>query len=539
MISFLTAYLTGCSLTSLPDDVRKSIGQTESGITDGTARLANTKTIQQENYIRHTNSGYIANKAIIQNENDFLPPIFSSQIQIDKQFFGIRSVATGLTDLVYIPTLLDFNSNASSNNDGCADVRITQQEGNLIDLLNLIGSRCDLSWIYREGKIILSDTETKIWPIKGIPGDVQVQNQINNNSGAQSQSGANGISIGSSNGGGSAGQSQVQSQQTSIQTIAFNLQDNLWKNLHDSIKSVLSPTGKLNVSPSTSSVTVTDKPSILLRVDRLIKSQNDIMKRQVQIDVQVLNVDVEAQDNYGINWGLVLNGADAQFTINGQAVSQIPSAAGNGEAITTFTKSAVFIPTNTTQAFTLGTASGNLNGSSLIINALSSITKTSLVTSTAVTTLSNQPVPVQFIDQISYLASAQSTISGQGGLSQVSLTPGQITTGFSLNILPVIQSDSSVFLQLSINISALKRIAQFTSGGSSLQLPETLQRNIMQKAVIRSGDTFVVTGFDSDEKAINNSGVGGAYNWLLGGGVSADRKRTRMVILVTPRVVNI
>lgn len=539
MISFLTAYLTGCSLTSLPDDVRKSIGQTESGITDGTARLANTKTIQQENYIRHTNSGYIANKAIIQNENDFLPPIFSSQIQIDKQFFGIRSVATGLTDLVYIPTLLDFTSNASSNNDGCADVRITQQEGNLIDLLNLIGSRCDLSWIYREGKIILSDTETKIWPIKGIPGDVQVQNQINNNSGAQSQSGANGISIGSSNGGGSAGQSQVQSQQTSIQTIAFNLQDNLWKNLHDSIKSVLSPTGKLNVSPSTSSVTVTDKPSILLRVDRLIKSQNDIMKRQVQIDVQVLNVDVEAQDNYGINWGLVLNGADAQFTINGQAVSQIPSAAGNGEAITTFTKSAVFIPTNTTQAFTLGTASGNLNGSSLIINALSSITKTSLVTSTAVTTLSNQPVPVQFIDQISYLASAQSTISGQGGLSQVSLTPGQITTGFSLNILPVIQSDSSVFLQLSINISALKRIAQFTSGGSSLQLPETLQRNIMQKAVIRSGDTFVVTGFDSDEKAINNSGVGGTYNWLLGGGVSADRKRTRMVILVTPRVVNI
>lgn len=539
MISFLTAYLTGCSLTSLPDDVRKSIGQTESGITDGTARLANTKTIQQENYIRHTNSGYIANKAIIQNENDFLPPIFSSQIQIDKQFFGIRSVATGLTDLVYIPTLLDFTSNASSNNDGCADVRITQQEGNLIDLLNLIGSRCDLSWIYREGKIILSDTETKIWPIKGIPGDVQVQNQINNNSGAQSQSGANGISIGSSNGSGSAGQSQVQSQQTSIQTIAFNLQDNLWKNLHDSIKSVLSPTGKLNVSPSTSSVTVTDKPSILLRVDRLIKSQNDIMKRQVQIDVQVLNVDVEAQDNYGINWGLVLNGADAQFTINGQAVSQIPSAAGNGEAITTFTKSAVFIPTNTTQAFTLGTASGNLNGSSLIINALSSITKTSLVTSTAVTTLSNQPVPVQFIDQISYLASAQSTISGQGGLSQVSLTPGQITTGFSLNILPVIQSDSSVFLQLSINISALKRIAQFTSGGSSLQLPETLQRNIMQKAVIRSGDTFVVTGFDSDEKAINNSGVGGAYNWLLGGGVSADRKRTRMVILVTPRVVNI
>lgn len=536
----LAVYLTSCSITSLPGDVRKSIGQTESGIANGTAKLVNAKTVQQNNYIKHTNNGYFGNKAIIQNDTDFLPPIFSSQIQIDKQFFGIRTIATGITDLTHVPAILDFTANASNNNDGCGDVRITQQEGSLIDLLNIIGSRCDLSWTYREGKIIFSDTETKTWSIKGIPGDIQVQNQINNNSGAQSQSGANGTSIGLSGngGGGSTSQSQVQSQQTSLQTIAFNLQDNLWKNLQDSIKAVLSPTGKLNVSPSTSSVTVTDKPSILLRVDRLIKSQNDIMKRQVQIDVQVLNVDVEAQDNYGINWNLVLNGANAKFTINGQAVSQGPSAVGNGEAVTSLITSPVFIPTNTTQAFAIGATSGDLNGSSLVINALSTITKTSLVTSTAVTTLSNQPVPVQFIDQLSYLASSQSTISGQGGLAQNSLTPGQITTGFSLNVLPVIQSDNLVFLQLSINISALKKIAQFTSSGSSLQLPETLQRNLMQKAVIRSGDTFVVTGFDSEEQAINNSGVGSAYNWLLGGGVSAGKKRTRMVILVTPRVVN-
>src|SRR6185437_49407 len=393
------------------------------------------------------------------------------------------------------------------NNDGCADVRITQQDGNLIDLLNLIGSRCDLSWTYRDGKIILSDTETKTWPVKGIPGDVQVQNQISNNSGVQSQSGANGASIGggSGGGGGSTGQSQAGSQQSSTQNIAFNLQNSLWTNLQDSVKSVLSPSGKLNISPSTSSITVTDKPSVLLRVDRLMRSQNDIMKRQVQIDVQVLNVDVEAQDNYGINWGLALNGANAKFSINGQAVSQSSSMDG-----VKFVASPVFVPTNTTQAFTIGATSGDLNGSSLVINALSTITKTSLVTSTAVTTLSNQPVPVQFIDQLSYLASVQNTISGQGGLSQVSLTPGQITTGFSLNVLPVIQSDNSVFLQLSINISALKKIAQYTSNGSSLQLPETLQRNLMQKAVIRSGDTFVVTGFDSTEQAINNTGVGGA-----------------------------
>jgi type IVB pilus formation R64 PilN family outer membrane protein len=524
--------LVSCSITSLPGDVRKSIGQTESGIADGNAQAANAKNIKQNNFIQHTNVGYFGNQAITQTDTDFLPPIFSNQIQIDKQFFGVRGIASGITDLTRVPTVLDIANNDVSN-EGCNDIRVTQQEGNLIDLLNLIGARCDLGWSYRDGKIVLSDTETKTWIVKGIPGDIQVNNQISNSTGMQSQSGGGG-SIGGGSGGGGGGQSQSQGQQSATQSTAFNLQNNLWENLRDALKSILSKNGKLSISPATSSVMVTDKPSALLRVDRYMKNQNDIMKRQVQIDVQVLNVDVDAADNYGINWNLVLKNSNASFSINGQAVTQANSGTGTGTI-----PSPIFVPTATTQAFTIGATSGNLDGSQLVINALSSVTKTSLVTSTAVTTLSNQPVPVQFVDQQAYLASVQNTISGQSSLSQTTLTPGQLTTGFSLNLLPVVQGDGMVYMQLSINISILKNMAQFSTNGSSLELPNTLQRNLMQKAVVRAGDTFVVTSFDSDSLELTNSGVGGAYNWILGGGVSASKARTRMVILVTPRVVNI
>lgn len=532
MVLTASGWLASCSMTSLPSDVRKSIGQTESGIAVGNAKLANAKNIQQNNFIQHTNIGYFGNQAISQTDTDFLPPVFSNQIQIDKQFFGIRSIATGITDLTRVPTVLDIVGN-DMNNDGCNDIRVTQQDGNLIDLINMIGARCDLGWSYRDGKIVLSDTETKTWIVKGIPGDIQVQNQINNNTGMQSQSGGSGASIGGGSGGGGGGQSQSQGQQSTTQNIAFNLQNSLWDNLRDALKSILSKNGKLSISPATSSLTVTDKPSALLRVDRYMKNQNDIMKRQVQIDVQVLNVDVDAADNYGINWKFALNGTNASFNINGQAVTQANSGSGTGVVT-----SPIFVPTTTTQAFTIGVNSGDLNGSQLVINALSNITKTSLVTSTAVTTLSNQPVPVQFVDQQAYLASVQNTISGQSSLSQTTLTPGQLTTGFSLNLLPVIQGDGMVYMQLSINISALKDMAQYSTNGASVQLPNTLQRNLMQKAVVRSGDTFVVTSFDSDASALTNSGVGGVYNWILGGGVSASKTRTRMVILVTPRVVN-
>jgi type IVB pilus formation R64 PilN family outer membrane protein len=525
--------LLGCSITSLPSDVRDSVKQTESGIAEANKSLSHASTVRKDNYIKHSNSGYFGNQAIIKQDADFLPAVFSNQIQIDKQFFGMHGIATGLTDLTRVPTVLDLASTVDASSYNCNNIHITQQDGNLIDLLNIIGARCDLGWSYRDGKIVLSDTETKTWAINNIPGDIQVQNQINNSTGIQAQGGGGVSTVGQGGGGGGGSQSQTTGNQTSTQNIAFNLQNNLWQNLQDGVKSMLSKVGKLNVSPSTSSVTVTDRPSVLLRVDRYLKQQNEIMKRQVQIDVQVLNVDVDAADNYGINWKLALNGANASFSINGQAINT------GGTGGSQFVPSPVFVPTNTTQAFTIGATSGDLNGSNLVINALSSITKTSMVTSTAVTTLSNQPVPVQFIDQQSYLASVQNTISGQGGLSQTSLTPGQVTTGFSLNILPVVQSDGKVFLQLSLNISALKKIAQFSTQGASVQLPETIQRNLMQKAVIRSGDTFVVTGFDSDNQAIKNTGVGNAYNWLLGGGISANKIKSRMVVLVTPRVVNI
>lgn len=531
-IMLYSFHLCGCSITNLPSGVRDSIGQTESAITTANSNINNAKSNVNDNFIRHSNTGYFGKQIIIQNEAEFLPPIFSNQIQIDKQFFGLRSISSSITDLTRIPTVLDI-TNSDGSNDSCSDVRITQQDGNLIDLLNVIGARCDIAWSYRDGKLILADTETRTWPVKGIPGDVQVQNQINNNSGVQSQSGASGSSAGQgSSGGATTGQSQSQGQQSAVQTTAFNLENSLWTNLENALKNQISKTGKLSVSPATSSLTVTDKPSVILRINKFMQDQNDKIKRNVIIEIQIMSVDVRATDNYGVNWSTVLTGDNTVFSINGQAVQQ--SVTGGGSA---FVPSPVFVPTNTTQAFTLGVTSGSLSGSQFIINALSTKAQGSLVTSTAVATMSNQPVPLQFIDQQAYLASVSTTQTAQVG-SQTSLTPGQLTTGISLNILPVVEADNKVNLQLSINISALKQMSQYSTQGASIQLPNTLQRNFMQKVVIKSGDTFVVTGFDSDNQSIINTGVGSPTNWWLGGGVSADKVRTRMVMLVTPRVIN-
>ena len=497
--------LFGCSFTHLPSDVQKSISSTESGIDGANRSIAQAKNKREDNFIRHSNTGFFGSQVIVGDNTSMLPPIFNNPIQLDQQYFGLRSISSSITDLTQIPTMIDLSSD---ENDVCRSVRVTQQTGNLIDLLNLIAAKCDIGWTYKGGNLVLSDTQTKTWNIKGIPGDTQVQNQIQNQTGIQGQSGANGTSSGSGGGGGATGQSQANANQSTTQNIAFNLQNNLWQNLKDGIQAIISKTGKVSISPATSSLTVTDRPSVLLRVDQYIHDQNATLKRMVMIDVQVYNVAVTKQDNYGINWNLVLAGAGSSFSVNGAAVT--PGSIG-------------------------GTS---LSGSQLIINALSQQNKTSLVTSTAVTTISNQPVPVQFVNQQSYLSSVSTTVTGSAGTAQTALTPGQLTTGFSLNILPVIEENGNVNMQLALNVSSLTAIQQFSSNGSSIQLPQTSQSNLMQKVIIKSGDTFVVSGFDSNSNQITNTGIGGIYNWILGGGVSAQNVRNRMIVLVTPHVVD-
>src|SRR3990167_536985 len=189
VLLFLITGLTACSLTSLPSHVQDSIGENSHDIESATAKIKNAKNIKKNNFIQHTNVGYFSNHAIIENNTDFLPPIFNDEIQIDKQFGGIYSIASGITDLTKISTILDLSSDTDNGVDACTDVRITQQSGDLIDLLDLIASRCDIGWGFRDSKIILFDTETRTWSIKGIPGDVEIQSQIQNNSGAQSQTG--------------------------------------------------------------------------------------------------------------------------------------------------------------------------------------------------------------------------------------------------------------------------------------------------------------------------------------------------------------
>ena len=523
--------LLACS--NLMNSTQKTIKDANNAVDTAESQLNNSKdlNISNQKFISYKDTPYFGGNSIKIRSSEKLPYVFQENVSIDKNFSDLSEVATTLQKITKMPVYVDTaGQTGQGGGNQIPSIRVNQTNGTLEDLLDQIASKSDTYWTYKDGRILLSQTETKTFIIKNLPGNITINNTSTNMSGMDSSSG--GGSGGSSGGGGQAGGNSTTSMQ---QNVKFDLKGDAWGKYDEGLKSLISSIGKYSLNPLNSSVTITDKPSVMLKISDYIEKQNEIMDKQVQVDVQVIAVDTQADDNYGVNWNVVFKSAQGGFTING--MSNASSSSGSSVA------SPIFIPSSSTQAFTFTPASASsFGGSSLIINALSQVLRTSEITNTAALTTSSQPVPINFTQQISYLASVQTTVSGTSGAGayQTSLTPGQINVGFSLNILPVVEGKDNIRMQIAVSISNLKAMNTFSSGGdagSTIQLPTVNNRTFMQKVKVKSGSTFVLTGFDDSLDKIFQQGVGNATWWFLGGGYTAGKTKTRMILLVTPHLI--
>ncbi|HVK95702.1 MAG TPA: PilN family type IVB pilus formation outer membrane protein, partial [Noviherbaspirillum sp.] len=288
-----------------------------------------------------------------------------------------------------------------------------------------------------------------------------------------------------------------------------------YTSIENTVKAMLSTHGKVVASPATGTMTVVDTPDSLDRIAAYIEHENKALSRQVVINVTILSVNVTDGDEYGINWNLVYSNLRRTYGIE----SALPVVAEN---------------TGLFSAGVIGTS--KFAGTTAIINALSQQGKVRRQTTASVVTLNNQPVPVQVAKQTSYLQSSQTTVVAQVGTT-TTLTPGTVTSGFNMSILPHILTNGTVLLQFSTDISSLREIREVESGGSMIQAPEIDTRNFLQRVAMKSNETLIISGFEQTDDNLNRQGVGKANNYALGGGFRAGSNKESIVILITPTTV--
>ncbi|EGF32282.1 Lipoprotein [Oxalobacteraceae bacterium IMCC9480] len=237
------------------------------------------------------------------------------------------------------------------------------------------------------------------------------------------------------------------------------------------------------------------------------------MSRQVMVNVTVLAVTLTRGDNYGIQWDAVYQTLSRKYGLS-NSLAKVAN-------------------TNAFSAAILDTATSKLAGSAMMIEALSEQGRVRRETSASVVTLNNQPVPVQVAKQTSYLKSSQTTQVPNVG-STTTLTPGTITTGFNMSILPNVLNNGTVLLQFSTDISSLRSLRTVSSSTASIETPETETRNFLQRVAMKSNETLIISGFEQTDDNLTQQGVGTPANLLLGGSLGAGSNKEIIVIMITP-----
>ena len=414
----------------------------------------------------------------------------------------------GTTPPLVTPMVPPLNAPPAKGGPSKAEpVRIVYRDGSFQNFLDTVAARYGVYWKYANGTILFFHTESRSFQIHALPGDSSFSATVS--SGANS---SGGVSSGAGGVGSGNGVSTVNNQNTAVSS-----QLSVYSNLQKSIGAMLSAHGQVVASPATGSITVVDTPDAMERIAAFIESENRAMARQIAINVTVLSVTLTDGDEYGINWNLIYNNLLHNYGIR----NTIAGSPG--------TNPVAF------SAGVLASSNSRFAGSTLMIQALSQQGKVRRQTSATVVTLNNQPVPVQVAKQTSYLKSSETTTSPLAG-STTSLTPGMVTSGFNMSILPHLLDDGTVMLQFSTDISALRQIRRVSSGDSnstSIESPELDTRNFLQRVSMKSNETLIISGFEQTDDDLDRQGVGHPANVLLGGLARKSNKEV-IVILVTP-----
>lgn len=402
-------------------------------------------------------------------------------------------------------------------NHGRPDLINIAWSGQVSGLLDAVTSRLGLSWRHRDGVISVFHLDTRMYRIEAIPSTSRMESVVH--SGARSAAGVS--TVGGSGGGSGDSSGGISGSSGSNQQTSVELATDFMGDLENTVEQMLTPgAGRMALSRASGSLSVTDTPETLDRISLYVDEVNKFTTKQVLLNVKVLSVTLSKRDELGINWNAIYTSLADQYGLG------LANAVTGGGASDMINGSVSILEGNS-----------RFSGSELVVNALAQEGKVSVLTEPSVTTLNLEPVPVQVARQVSYLERVELGQTAQVG-STTSLTPGSVTTGFNMMLLPHILDDSeTVLLQFAMNLSSLDNLRTVSSGGSTIEIPEIDNRIFNQKVRLRSNETLIISGFEQVANDTKRTGVGSARFWGLGGGAGGNSRRDVIVILITPVVI--
>jgi type IV pilus assembly protein PilQ len=330
----------------------------------------------------------------------------------------------------------------------------------------------------------------------------------------------------------------LQVMYTKIFPLNYAVADDVKTHLEQILKAEGRTKGMISVDKRTNSLIVTESEEGLNYIEEWIKKL-DTKPYQVTIEAQVIDISVDDLSELGVQWGI--RSVDKQA---GSEVSySLDSVSGGGvtvksvESTAKEIQSAVFsAPTGVpleTATFLFGKFTDSLAISARLATLITQ-GKAKVLSNPRVTTVNNKTATIIAGEKIPYKTAVTQTTTGAGMGQTIQEQWEYISAGIQLTVTPTVSPDGWVTLTVKPQVD----IPQISAPG----VPPTVKsRQTEVTVMVKNNEPLVIGGLisDSDIEAIKKLPVLGDLPILgyLFKYKTTQKKRTELIILITPRIV--
>jgi MSHA biogenesis protein MshL len=286
----------------------------------------------------------------------------------------------------------------------------------------------------------------------------------------------------------------------------------------------------LRISPLTSLVDVTAPAEKQEEVGRYIALFSSAITRQVNIKAQVVEVTLDRQHNFGIDWQAVLS----------TARGIISASANPGSAFNTDPSSSI---SGGTASFNLGIGDFTLQA---VLNALQSVGNVEVVAKPMTNALNQQKASFNVTRQEQFFTTVRTpnivgnTQSGFTETQQIQTA----TVGLVFDVLPQISDKNIIMMAIRPSLTSIASRTEIRGSNGAVQatLPVTEHRESDTMARVRSGETIMIGGLIQKQTSTTKTGIPVLMNLPIFGRVFSstriEERNSELVIFLTPEIVS-
>ena len=302
-----------------------------------------------------------------------------------------------------------------------------------------------------------------------------------------------------------------------IKTQASGGESDFYKELEENIKSLLTKGGQYSLNANTGILMVSDSAKALRRIKNFVEKIKNAKKRQVHVEVKIIEVTLDKSRQHGIDWSFI-----DHFTVNNEKYSL-----------------------NLSQRLSLSqfVFDVSLTGTrfNALLNFLATQGKIHILSKPSLRLVNGETALLTVGRVLAYWELTAQAGGVEAGTPVVYPVKRSVLKGVLLGLTPVITGDSTITLEIIPIISDINKWEQYEWNNQQLIAPDVDIKEAQTTLRIKSGETVIIGGLITQKEIINERKIPLLGDIPVLGNLFKTTEKTleksELVILITPTLL--